>query len=168
MRSRALHPPNSTGNLRRITMEHFFEALPPEQQTAIAVKCISQACIGAKNSVAASRNNVITACSSVARFNSDRNFFATLAGALWAAAAAAAVGAAVTPWPFNLVLWILAAVLAVSAAIATGFTIDAENKLAGANATLAAAQQAFQDAVAAVIRECDSFCYGDLTVPSCS
>lgn len=148
-------------------MEHFFEALPQETRTQIALKCISQACTGAKNSIIASRNNVITACSAVARFNSDRNFFATLAGALWAAAAAAAVGAAVTPWPFNLVLWILAGLLAIAAAIATGFTVDAENKLAGANATLATAQQTFQDAVAAVIRDCDTFCYGDLTVPTC-
>jgi len=114
-----------------------------------------------------SRNSVTIACSKVTQLNSDRTFFSALAASLWAAAAAAAVGAAVTPWPVNLVLWIIAGAFAVSAAIATGFAIDKENKLTAANAVFATAEQAFLDAAAAVVRDCDYACYPDLAIPTC-
>ena len=147
--------------------EHYFSDLNPEERRGIALKCISQACINAKNSVIASRNDVIAACSAVTQFNNNRTFFSTLAGGFWAAFAAAAVAAAVTPWPFNLVLWIIAGLLAIGAAIATGYAVDAENKYAGAQAAFSAAEQILKDAVAAVMRDCDSACYQDLSLPTC-
>jgi hypothetical protein len=147
--------------------QSIFDHLPIDIQNQIATKCNSQECKDAENSVITSRNSEITACSNVARLNGDRNFFATLAGSLWAAVAAAAVGAAVTPWPFNLVLWIVAGLLAIGAAIATGFAADAQQKLNLANMALATAQQTFAGAVAAVMKSCDNNCYPDLTEPSC-
>ena len=148
-------------------MEHYFSDVPQEERIKIALKCISDACKAAKNSLIVARNNVLIACSAAAVLSNNRNYHAALAGGLWAAVAAVVVAAAVTPWPFNLVLWIIAGVLAIAAAVASGYMVDADNKLAVANATLATAQQIFQDAVAAVTRDCDIICYGDLTVPTC-
>jgi hypothetical protein len=64
-------------------------------------------------------------------------------------------------------LWIIAGAFAIGAAIATGFAADADSKLGAAKVVFAAAEQAFKDAVAAVMRDCDNNCYPDLTLPAC-
>src|SRR5215207_9314909 len=89
-----------------------FDHLPGETQTEIAAKCNSQACTDAKNAVINTRNDVASACSDIHSFESDRTFWAVLAGVFYgfagaAVAGALTVGAAV--W-VSVVLWVVAAV----------------------------------------------------------
>lgn len=144
-----------------------FDKLSTERQIEIAAKCDSQACRDAKNSVIITRNSVANACSEVKRLEGERNVYAAIASGLGAAATALWIAAAAAPWPVNLVLAIVAALATIAAFVVRSFMIDRQVKLGVANATLSTAQQMFNDAVAAVMRDCDNFCYPDLTVQTC-
>lgn len=146
----------------------IFNHLPVERQNEIAAKCDSQACKDAKNAVITARNNVVTACSDVKRLESEQNSYWAVAGVFWALAGAAGVAALTTPWPANLILGIIASVLATVALIFTALALDTRRRLNNvAKPVLTNAQNKFNDAVAAVMRDCDSFCYPDLTTETC-
>lgn len=145
----------------------IFNKLPPERQNEIAAKCDSQACRAAKDSVITFRNDVVAACSEVKRLEGERNVYAAIASGLGAAATFLWIAAAAAPWPVNLILAIVAALMTIAAIIVRSLMIDRQVKLGVANSTLTTAQQMFKDAVAAVMRDCDTFCYPDLTVQPC-
>jgi len=144
-----------------------FDKLSNERQIEIATKCDSQACRDAKDSVITSRNNAATACSEVKRLGGERNVYAAIASGLGAAATALWIAAAAAPWPVNLILAIVAAIATIAAIVVRSVMIDRQLKLDAANSTLKTAQQMFKDAVAAVMRDCDNFCYPNLTVQTC-
>lgn len=145
----------------------IFNRLPDQRQIEIATKCDSQACRDAKNTVVTSRNSAAIACSDVKRLEGERNVYAAIASGLGAGATALWIAAAAAPWPVNLVLAIVAAALTIAALIFRSLMIERQVKLDQAKAVLANAQRMFTDAVAAVMRDCDSFCYPDMIIEAC-
>lgn len=145
----------------------IFNRLPDDRQIEIAAKCDSQACRNARDSVITSRNSAAIACSEVKRLEGERNVYAAIASGLGAAATALWIAAAAAPWPVNLVLAIIASALTIAAIVFRSLMIERQVKLDQAKTVLANAQRMFTDAVAAVMRDCDSFCYPDMTIETC-
>jgi hypothetical protein len=149
-------------------MDGPFDSLPHDQQVQLAQQCNSQACIDARNKVVNARNDAAAACSDVKRLESSRAAYTAILGVLVAALISAVVAAITVPWPFNLIAWIVAALLSIAVGIMIGLVADVSIKLGRATAALASAIQSFKDAVADVQANCNSFCPPiDLTVPTC-
>jgi hypothetical protein len=149
-------------------MDGPFGSLPPEVQTNLALQCNSKECIDARNKVINARNDAVAACSDVKRLENDRTAYVAILGVLVAALIALVVAAFQAPWPINLVIWIVATLATIAVGIMVALVADVTNKLNRAKTTLAAAIQAFKDAVTEVESNCNSFCPPiDLTVPTC-
>src|SRR5262245_41606514 len=128
-------------------MDRPFDSLPPEVRTNLALQCNSEACANARNKVVNARNDAVAACSDVKRLENDRAAYSAVLVGLGAAAVALWIAGSQAPWPVNLVLFIVAALVTIGALIMVGLVADVSIKLGRAKTVLATAIQSFKDAV---------------------
>ena len=141
--------------------------LPDDVRQNVVTQCETKACKDAKDQLIILRNKIVALCSQIAAAKSRRDLYASIGGGLLAAAGAVAVGAAVSPWPFNLVLWIIVSVLATAAAVMFILAGHEQNLINILNQAVKDRQDEFQQAVQTMLNACPEQCRGDSTLPTC-
>jgi|RhiMetdeSRZDD1v2_1073273.scaffolds.fasta_scaffold35415_5 hypothetical protein len=144
-----------------------IDDLPGDVRKNVITQCESQACRDAKDALIILRNKIAALCSQVAAHKSLRDLYASIGGGLLAAAGAVAVGAAVSPWPFNLVLWIIVSVLGTAAAVMFALAGHEQNLMNILNSAITDRQNDFQQGVQTMLNACPEQCRGDSTLPTC-
>ena len=137
------------------------------------LSCDSVACRAALIEVANNRNRVLLKCSQVAATRNRMlimvgiaGFFATLAVGL--AAAGAGATATIFGIPAAIVLFAAAIIAAAIAALFAIFAAIGAAQLAVQQGELGQERLRFANSVTAVMDNCPSSCWGDLSVPPCS
>jgi hypothetical protein len=144
-----------------------IDQLPPEQRNQVITMCESTPCKQVKDQLVILKNQILALCTQIAAIKSRRDSYNTIGGILLGAAAAVAVGAAVTPWPFNLILWIVFSMLATAAAVMFILAAHEQNLLNIRNLDLQNLQNQFQQAVQVMLNACPPQCRSDPTLPTC-
>ncbi len=144
-----------------------IEFLSPEVRTEIVNRCQSKACQDAKDELVRIRNDISATCAQADTAKSQRDAYGAVAAAFFTAAAGAAVAGATTPWPFNLVLFIIASVFLTLGIIFAALAANRQNLWANLMTAISNKQSDFQSAVATMRTECPEQCRGDTTLPTC-
>jgi len=139
-------------------------------------KCSSQTCVDAQTSLQDAKYQAVESCTIVGQRTGTRNAWAITDATLVAAAAACltialtASALAVIPffgWLVVSAAWVAFAIAAAASAIASAALIAAQLNLDQANRDFVKAQLDFKGASDAVMQNCPSQCWGDLTMPTC-
>lgn len=144
-----------------------FEFLPEDIWIGITTQCESKACQDSKNELVRIRNDILATCTQMNTAKSQRDVYAGVAATFLGLAGGAAVAAATTPWPFNLVLWIIASVLLTIAIVFGILAANRQNLIAGLATAISDKQAAFQVAVQTMNMACPEQCREDASLPSC-
>src|SRR5262245_24140052 len=138
-----------------------IDQLPTDIRNKVVNQCESKACQDAKNELVRIRNDISATCFQANTVKSQRDVYAAIAGALLTAAAGAWVAGATTPWPINLIFFIIASVLTTLAIIFGILAANRQNLWAGLMAAISKKQGDFQSAVDKMIMECPEQCRDD-------
>jgi hypothetical protein len=141
--------------------------LPGDVRKNVITQCESQACKDAKNALIVLRNKILGLCTDLHAHESARTSYGATAIGLAAAAGGVAAAAFAAPWPLNLVLGIIASVIATVATVFFILYLHEQHMCNIYNTLIANAQQEFKDAVDTMIAACPEQCRGDATLPLC-
>ena len=139
-------------------------------------KCNSQTCTDSQISLQDAKYKAVASCTVVGQREGTRNAWAITAATLATAAAACltiavtASATAVIPffgWLVVSAAWIAFGIAALASSIASGTLIGAQLELDQANRDFVQAQLDFKASADAVMHDCPSQCWGDLTMPTC-
>jgi Flp pilus assembly protein TadB len=144
-----------------------IDLLPPDVQNQVVDRCQSNACQVAKDQLVILRNRILALCSQLATEKSKLNTYGVVAGALTAALAGAVTAAATTPWPINLVLWIVASLLATALVVMLILVAHEQNLINILSSAVKDRQDEFEAAVKTMQQECPEQCRSDATLPTC-
>ena len=144
-----------------------IDFLPDDIRIEVINRCESTACKDSKNELVRIRNDISATCAQADTAKSQRDAYAAVAAVLLTAAAGAAVAGVKTPWPFNLVLFIIASVLLTLGLIFAALAANRQNLWANLMTAISIKQSDFQSAVSRMLIECPQQCRGDTTLPTC-